>query len=512
ILTLAALAVALNAYAPSWTGSGRLGPSFSDERRRWLADELSWAVARSAELAIVGWVAIVGASRAGRPALRRGLSGALPLLVMADLLSAHSRDVPTVAPTYWTVPPASVRVLASDPSLVRIAGFPGPMANTPGYASAPVDFSAARDALAWNLAPAWGLRSSLGLTPIYPRRILGYTDHARVGQGRYDVEGVTHFLTGGTAVPGLGPPRRAGSALIYRNPGAQPRARLMGHPAYADDERDAGRVVGTLGAAIRGRVVVEDPDRPLAVDAKVSGTARIVRDEPDRVAVETESKGPSYLVLADTFDPGWRATVDGRPAPIRPAFVAFRAVYLPAGRHRVDFRYRPSGFLTGLTVSMAGLVVAAVLAWPRRSPTHEPPQQDPDLPRSWPWWGLAAVAVILIGSVVGIGPDGRLRIQGRWAGKAGDPHQRGIGREHPDARRGDRPVRRRDRRDVARMRTQKVGHDQQREGPGEPATEGGTSRTRRPDDCDPTHDRKSGRARDGPRQFVGQPPAPLARE
>ena len=54
--------------------------------------------------------------------------------------------------------------------------------------------------------------------------------------------------------------------------------------------------------------------------------AEITRDEPERVEVATESPGPAYLVLSDTFDPGWSATLDGRPVPIRPAYLAFRAV------------------------------------------------------------------------------------------------------------------------------------------------------------------------------------------
>ena len=416
-LTLAALAVALNAYAPALGGSGRETSSFARTRNLWLADELTWAAARSAALTALGWLAIVGAARAERPAFRRGLAGFLPLLVLAELLGAHWRDVPTVPPSYWTTPPASAGALASDPSLVRIAGFAGPMANARGFASMPVDFFAARDTLAWNLAPAWGLHSSTGETPIYPRRLLRYNDHARFGRGRYDVEGVTHLLTGGTAVPGLGPPRRAGSALIYRNPGAQPRARLMGRPAYAADERDAARVVSELGAAVRRRVVVEDPGRPLPADAVATGTATIVHDEPERVAVETDSPSPAYLVLADTFVPGWSATLDGRPASIRPAFVAFRAVYVPGGRHRAVFRYRPAGFRAGLIASTVGLALAvAVLAWSRRPPPAEPPHEVPDLPRSWPWWGLLAAAVVLSGSIVGAGPAGRLHVQNRWAG------------------------------------------------------------------------------------------------
>jgi uncharacterized membrane protein YfhO len=41
--------------------------------------------------------------------------------------------------------------------------------------------------------------------------------------------------------------------------------------------------------------------------------------------------------------------------------VAFRAVYVPRGRHVVAFRYRPSGFDLGLAFSGLGLLPAVVL-------------------------------------------------------------------------------------------------------------------------------------------------------
>ena len=55
-----------------------------------------------------------------------------------------------------------------------------------------------------------------------------------------------------------------------------------------------------------------------------------------------------------------RATLDGQPVRYRPAQVAFRAVYVPAGTHEVVFRYQPAGFATGGMVSIAGLVIAAL--------------------------------------------------------------------------------------------------------------------------------------------------------
>ena len=65
----------------------------------------------------------------------------------------------------------------------------------------------------------------------------------------------------------------------------------------------------------------------MATTQRGGGKAEIVVDLAERVEVETELTAPSYLVLADTFDPGWSATVDGLVSPIRPAYVAFRAVF-----------------------------------------------------------------------------------------------------------------------------------------------------------------------------------------
>jgi hypothetical protein len=58
--------------------------------------------------------------------------------------------------------------------------------------------------------------------------------------------------------------------------------------------------------------------------------------------------------LSDTYYPGWKATVDGRESPIAPAWVAFRAVGLAPGKHRVVFEYKPLAFRIGLWLSLVG--------------------------------------------------------------------------------------------------------------------------------------------------------------
>jgi hypothetical protein len=89
-------------------------------------------------------------------------------------------------------------------------------------------------------------------------------------------------------------------------------------------------------------------------------SARIVSRTSTRALVEAVAERDGYLVIGESWAPGWRAWVDGRAAPILRANYVHRAVPILAGRHRVEFRYLPSDFRFGLYVS--GLALAMLLA------------------------------------------------------------------------------------------------------------------------------------------------------
>jgi uncharacterized membrane protein YfhO len=99
--------------------------------------------------------------------------------------------------------------------------------------------------------------------------------------------------------------------------------------------------------------------RPPADDE--AGRCRIVAYRPDRVEIEVDARRPATLVLLDSYDPGWHARVDERPAEVRRANVAFRAVDVPPGRHRVRMEYRPRALTVGIAVTaVSGAVALAV--------------------------------------------------------------------------------------------------------------------------------------------------------
>jgi hypothetical protein len=96
-----------------------------------------------------------------------------------------------------------------------------------------------------------------------------------------------------------------------------------------------------------------DAGMPASPSAPARGAAAtIVRDDPHVVEIDATLAAPGLVVLADTFYPGWTATVDGAPARILATNHLFRGVAAPAGRHRVRFAYRPRSLALGAALSL----------------------------------------------------------------------------------------------------------------------------------------------------------------
>jgi len=99
------------------------------------------------------------------------------------------------------------------------------------------------------------------------------------------------------------------------------------------------------------------------VPSGFAGWARVRARRADLLTVDVRLERPGYLVILDGFDSGWRATVGGAEAPVLRANVLFRAVALAAGRHVVEWRYRPGGALWGGLISLVWLTGALVFGW-----------------------------------------------------------------------------------------------------------------------------------------------------
>ena len=196
------------------------------------------------------------------------------------------------------------------------------------------------------------LRRSAEGTPGHTRLLrLGAVGHvvALHRQGLEDLEPVA-------SLPSLFPE----PILVLRVPDALPRVYAVGTTRPATTRRAA--IAALLDARFdpaTSAVVASGPAMGPVVGFR--GTAHIVDRRPDRIRIEARLSHPGLVVLVDTYDPGWKATVNGRPAVVERVNLSFRGVGLPAGRHLIEYAYRPRGFLVGAALS--GVTWLALAIW-----------------------------------------------------------------------------------------------------------------------------------------------------
>ncbi len=184
-------------------------------------------------------------------------------------------------------------------------------------------------------------------------------------------------------VAGFSRVRDQGPDAWDENPGALPDIRLVTGWKEEPDVLAALRDVGTLPP---GSIVVETGRTTLG--AAAAGSVRILEKSPERLVVETESEAPAWLFVLRGF---WRhrvVRVDGREVEVVPAQLAFSAVAVPAGRHRVEWeeslpgwgvsRFGPPIYGAGDRRALRGLPA------PRDGAPHER-RSGLGTELGWPW-------------------------------------------------------------------------------------------------------------------------------
>ena len=343
-----------------------------------LAQHLAQSISLSAWFAAAGALAVGGllAWLTKRPSEWRWVGAALLLLVTLDLARANLPAVQTSSSEAWTFSPGLASAVANDskvtgPGYFRILSFKDSTANVSD-------------------AVEKGLTSRERIAAL--RRHGLYLEHNAI----FRIESIQHYL------PGLSP--RVDE--IGRNGSLRLAARynvayFIGRPVRFQTESFAGSVIATVPAydlALARNPVSVTPRAflsrqpeflsPLApisallqreeflngqVDgiesaglfvppAKAKGDATIVDYRPESVRIDVETSEAGVLVLADSFEPGWTARIEGgETLDIFRANGLVRAVLVPAGHSQVFFHYETPGLRLGAWLSGLGVLIIACL-------------------------------------------------------------------------------------------------------------------------------------------------------
>lgn len=203
----------------------------------------------------------------------------------------------------------------------------------------------------------------------------------------FDAIGLRYLLTtapmqhaGARVGPQLAGP--GGEFFVYERPRAMPRAWLVPRlRAVGDDEAMVRAALRPDFAPNDAALVTDDAARalpPLPENVACKGrTVTFVHEDQKRLTLRVGDGLPGYLVLADSFWPGWTVTCDGQELPIGRGNVFMRIVPVPAGERVLEFRFRTPGLVPGLAIAASAAVLALLLLAALLRPGRAmPPAQD----------------------------------------------------------------------------------------------------------------------------------------
>ena len=180
-----------------------------------------------------------------------------------------------------------------------------------------------------------------------------------------DADGIAEVQTWSLGRPGL--VFEDGRTRVYLREEYFPRAYFVAQAALVADADAALARTVLEQEQLREIVFLEQmgQDSPPGLAFNPGAAVlTVTRETLNELDITARVEEPGFLVLADAWYPGWQATVGGMRTPVYRANSVSRAVYLPAGEHKVAFRFRPLDFYVGAVVSGAAwTAVLALLVW-----------------------------------------------------------------------------------------------------------------------------------------------------
>lgn len=223
---------------------------------------------------------------------------------------------------------------------------------------------------------AYGIQNVVGFEPLWPRRYIDFksavkgetmSDTQQLYWKNYDSKvldllNVKYLLSR----EGLNDKKFKlilvdGEIKVYENLNVIPRVFLVPKAKFMSEEDILIELQKEDFNPLQCVLLEERPQEfKDTSDSLSDSSAHITKYSANEVIVETEMNSNGFLVLSDTYYPGWKVYVDGVQEKIYRADYLLRSVYLTAGRHDVRFVYDPISFKAGSFISLGTVICACI--------------------------------------------------------------------------------------------------------------------------------------------------------
>ena len=93
-----------------------------------------------------------------------------------------------------------------------------------------------------------------------------------------------------------------------------------------------------------------------------SATIKLDKNDNDVLSYSFNATTDQFAVFSEVYyDRGWKAFIDGKEAPIVKTNYVLRGLYVPAGSHKIEFRFEPQSYIMGSRItSISQIILVAV--------------------------------------------------------------------------------------------------------------------------------------------------------
>jgi len=148
---------------------------------------------------------------------------------------------------------------------------------------------------------------------------------------------------------------------VYRNPEVLPRVWIVHETALVRNANEVNYYVRAPDFDLRRRAPIEAPAPQLATCDTTPEKIQYVSRNPQSYTLQAQVACAGMLIVSESYTPGWKATIDGKPAEIRRVYGALRGVVVPQGAHRIRMRYRPTSVIFGAALTLTGVLGICIL-------------------------------------------------------------------------------------------------------------------------------------------------------
>ncbi|MDR0304461.1 MAG: YfhO family protein [Chitinispirillales bacterium] len=186
------------------------------------------------------------------------------------------------------------------------------------------------------------------LSPIFERANMGYSDPISDGGNALNLANCKYVFY----------PNRTGQLQVIENKNAMPRLAFTNSYIVESDRSIISETINNADFAVHETAILEQKPSFESVGENVNtqiSTKWLKYTANDRIAdVEVSVNG--LLRISEVYYPAWKVFIDGKKAEIINCDLAFMAVEVPAGKHKVQIKIDSLYMNTALLLSIPGCI------------------------------------------------------------------------------------------------------------------------------------------------------------